>query len=120
MKVNRVVANIAGTDLDEIREFYMDLFGFDLLMDLGWIKTLGAATEMPIQISVASEGGSGTAVPDLSIEVDNLETALERVNQSGVEIVYGPVTEPWGVKRFYLRDPSGKLLNIVQHEPTAL
>jgi hypothetical protein len=28
----------------------------------------------------------------------------------------GPATEPWGVRRFYVRDPFGKLINILQHE----
>ncbi|WP_404840893.1 VOC family protein [Alkalilimnicola ehrlichii] len=71
---------------------------------------------MTTQISVASEGGSGTPVPDLSIEVDSLETVLERVKNENIEIEYGPVTEPWGVRRFYVRDPFGKLINVLQHE----
>ena len=59
---------------------------------------------------------SGTAVPDMSIEVDNLEEALMRVRKAGIAIEYGPTTEPWGVRRFYVRDPFGKLINILQHE----
>jgi len=71
---------------------------------------------MAVQVSFASEGGSGTPVPDLSIEVDNLEAALERTRQAGISIEYGPASEPWGVRRFYVRDPFGKLVNILQHE----
>jgi len=56
-----------------------------------------------------------TAVPDLSIEVDDLDAALARMYQAGVAVEYGPVTEPWGVRRFYVRDPFGRLLNILQH-----
>jgi hypothetical protein len=26
------------------------------------------------------------------------------------------VAEPWGVRRFFVRDPLGKLVNILQHE----
>jgi catechol 2,3-dioxygenase-like lactoylglutathione lyase family enzyme len=84
-------------------------------MDLGWIATYGSGEEMSVQISFASEGGSGTPTPDLSIEVDDLETALKRVQKAGVPIEYGPVSEPWGVTRFYVRDPFGKLINILQH-----
>jgi catechol 2,3-dioxygenase-like lactoylglutathione lyase family enzyme len=68
------------------------------------------------QISVASEGGSGTPVPDLSIEVDKIETVLTRVKKAGIPIEYGPKNEPWGVRRFFVRDPFGKLINILQHE----
>ena len=71
---------------------------------------------MTVQVSFASEGGSGTAVPDLSIEVENIETALKRVKEAHVPIEYGPASEPWGVRRFYVRDPFGRLINILQHE----
>ena len=33
----------------------------------------------------------------------------------GLAIEYGPATEPWGVRRFYLRDPAGRLVNILSH-----
>ena len=71
---------------------------------------------MSVQISFASEGGSGAPVPDLSIEVDNIETVLARIKKGGVRIEYGPQSEPWGVRRFYVRDPFGKLINILQHK----
>jgi len=68
------------------------------------------------QISIASEGGSGTPVPDLSIEVDNLDDVHRRVIAKGMPIEYGPTREPWGVRRFYVRDPFGRLLNILAHD----
>jgi catechol 2,3-dioxygenase-like lactoylglutathione lyase family enzyme len=64
---------------------------------------------------VASEGGSGTPVPDLSIEVDDLDEALRRARTCGLAIEYGPQREPWGVRRFYVRDPFGRLVNILVH-----
>jgi hypothetical protein len=45
---------------------------------------------MSVQVSIASEGGSGTPVPALSIEVDDIETALARVKNAGIPIKYGP------------------------------
>jgi hypothetical protein len=47
-------------------------------MDLGWILTFAAGEAAAPQISIATEGGSGTPVPDLSIEVDNLDEACSR------------------------------------------
>jgi uncharacterized glyoxalase superfamily protein PhnB len=70
---------------------------------------------MTVQNSVASEGGSGTLVPDLSIEVDDLQGFLNKAKQLGIAVEYGPADEPWGVQRFYVRDPFGKLVNILQH-----
>jgi uncharacterized glyoxalase superfamily protein PhnB len=54
-------------------------------------------------------------VPDLSIEVDDLDAALEGMKKAGFAIEYGPADEPWGVRRFYVRDPFGKLVNILSH-----
>jgi catechol 2,3-dioxygenase-like lactoylglutathione lyase family enzyme len=71
---------------------------------------------MSLQLSVMSEGGSGTAVPDMSIEVDDVDEALTRVRRAGIAVEYGPANEPWGVRRFYVRDPFGKLINILQHQ----
>jgi uncharacterized glyoxalase superfamily protein PhnB len=85
-------------------------------MDYGWIRTYGSNSKMTVQISVTSEGGSGTSVSDFSVEVDNIETALTRVKKTGIQIEYGPRAEPWGVRRFFVHDPFGKLINILQHE----
>jgi catechol 2,3-dioxygenase-like lactoylglutathione lyase family enzyme len=115
MKVKRIVANIGAQDLAHARRFYQDILGLDLLMDQGWIQTFGSGAAMSVQVSVASEGGSGTPVPDLSIEVDDVDTAFERMKAAGFPIEYGPVNEPWGVRRFYVRDPYGKLVNVLAH-----
>jgi catechol 2,3-dioxygenase-like lactoylglutathione lyase family enzyme len=90
--------------------------GLDLMMDHGWFQTYGSDARMTVQVSFGTEGGSGTPVPDLSIEVDDLEMALARCKKANVPIEYGPVSETWGVRRFYVRDPFGQLVNILQHE----
>jgi catechol 2,3-dioxygenase-like lactoylglutathione lyase family enzyme len=115
MKVKRIVANIDTHDIAAAKCFYKDVLGLELLMDHGWIITYGSQEEMNIQISFASQGGSNTSTPDLSIEVDDVDTALERMKNAGFQIQYGPVDESWGVRRFYVRDPFGKLVNILAH-----
>lgn len=116
MKVKRIVMNITAGKPSEAERFYEAVLGLKVVMDHGWIRTYSSGEEMTTQLSVASEGGSGTQVPDLSIEVDDLEKALENVRNENIEIEYGPANEPWGVRRFYVRDPFGKLINILQHE----
>lgn len=115
MKVKRIVANFATKDLERARHFYQDILGLDLLMDHGWIQTYGSQARMTVQLSFASEGGSGTPVPDLSIEVDDLDAAYQQMRDAGFPIEYGPANEPWGVRRFYVRDPFGRLINILVH-----
>ncbi|WP_111562676.1 VOC family protein [Rhizobium sp.] len=115
MQVKRIVANIATIDRNAARSFYQDILGLELLMDHGWIATYGSDQQMAVQVSVASEGGSGTRVPGLSIEVDDVDEAFSAMSAAGFEITYGPADEPWGVRRFYVRDPFGTLVNIVSH-----
>ena len=113
MKVKRIVSNIDTRDVAAAKRFYQEVLGLKMLMDHGWLVTYGSAEKMTVQVSIASEGGSGTPTPDLSIEVDDLDAALKRVKQAGIPIEYGPAEEPWGVRRFYVRDPFGRLLNIL-------
>ncbi|MGB9109259.1 MAG: VOC family protein [Telluria sp.] len=116
MQVKRIVANFGTAEPNQARTFYGGILGLDLVMDHGWIQTYGSNTSMAVQVSFASEGGSGTPVPDLSIEVDDVDTALARVKKAGFTIEYGPCDEPWGVRRFFVRDPFGKLVNILSHQ----
>lgn len=115
MSVKRIVANIATESPGDAESFYGDLLGLVKVMDQGWISTFATAPGSPQQVSFASEGGSGTPVPDLSIEVEDLGGLHRRMVEAGVRIEYGPVTEPWGVRRFFVRDPFGRLLNILSH-----
>lgn len=115
MRVTRIVTNIATADTEAAKAFYGGVLGLSVVMDHGWIVTLAGEGEAAPQISFASEGGSGTPVPDLSIEVDDLDEAHRRLVAARVPLEYGPVSEPWGVRRLFVRDPFGRLLNILSH-----
>lgn len=115
MTVKRIVSNIAATEVENVKRFYADLFGLNVVMDHGWIVTLASDEMARTQLSIATEGGSGTAVPDLSIEVEDVDAVYQRAKNLGHAIEYELTDEPWGVRRFYLFDPTGKLLNILSH-----
>jgi len=115
MAVKRIVADIAADNLEQAAAFYGEVLGLRLVMNLGWIVTYAADCEAAPQISIAMEGGSGTPVPDLSIEVDDLDAVYKRAVAKGFTVEYGPVSEPWGVRRFYVRDPFGRLVNVLTH-----
>ncbi len=116
MTVLRIVANIAADDPSEVQTFYTELFGLDVLMDFGWIVTLGSKERATTQISLMSDGGSGTPVPDISIEVDDVDTVHDRAREMGCAIKYDLTDEPWGVRRFFVADPTGKILNVLSHK----
>jgi catechol 2,3-dioxygenase-like lactoylglutathione lyase family enzyme len=115
MTVRRIVANLHAADPGKALAFYQDLLGLDLVMDHGWILTLACGAAMAPQLSIASEGGSGTPVPGLSIEVDDVDIVYRQAKAAGLEILYALTDEPWGVRRFFVRDPLGTIVNILSH-----
>lgn len=115
MKVKRIVTNIKTTKIKAAKRFYQGVLGLDVLMDMGWIATYGSNSKMTVQMSFMSEGGSGTKVPDLSIEVDDVDEAFKKMKKARFKIEYPLTDEPWGVRRFFVRDPFGKLVNILMH-----
>lgn len=116
MAVLRIVSNFAVANTGQARRFYGEILNLDLVMDQGWIVTYAADSEMVPQVSFAQEGGSGTPVPDLSVEVDNLDEIQRRMIDASFEITYPLTAEPWGVRRFFVKDPFGRLVNVLQHE----
>lgn len=113
--VKRIVANIKTDDLSKADHFYHDILGLNLLMNHGWIKTFGNDEEAKVQVSFASQGGNDTEIPLLSIEVDNVDELYEQIQQAGFEIIYKMTDEEWGVRRFFVKDPLGNMINILSH-----
>ncbi|MGR3323604.1 MAG: VOC family protein [Pseudooceanicola sp.] len=123
MAVLRIVPNLQTADPQALADFYRRVFGVGVAMDMDFIVTLtGTAPTQTPQLSTMREGGSGTPVPLISVEVDDLDATLDRARAAQAPVEYGPVQEPWGVRRFYLRDPEGTLVNVLEHreegEPT--
>lgn len=115
MTVRRIVTNIATDQVSAGHKFYSDLLGLKVVMDHGWILTFASDQNAPVQVSIASEGGSGAPVPDISIEVDDVDEIYQHAKTLGFDIAYPLSDEPWGVRRFFVHDPFGKLVNIVSH-----
>lgn len=117
MGVRRVVPNIHSEAASESRDFY-GLLGFEEVMNHGWIMTLASPAQPAAQVSVMSADLTGPVVPDLSVEVESLaelDAAYAAVRSSGAEIVHPLRDEEWGVRRFFVRDPSGRVVNVLAH-----
>jgi predicted enzyme related to lactoylglutathione lyase len=113
MRVTRIIANLSAPDPTALAGFYQRVFGLDIPYDMGWITFLASDFKQKIELHTASRGGSDTELPVISIGVEDLDAAEKLVRAEGTEIVYGPVTEKWGLRRFYFRDPAGNLINVV-------
>ena len=115
MAVRRVVPDFQARDPAASREFYTEVLGFEVAMDHGWIVTFAAPDNPAAQISVMREDASASVQPDASIEVDDVDAAHGAAQRLGYEILHPLTDEPWGVRRFFVRDPNGKVLNILTH-----
>ncbi len=115
MTVTRIVANLSAPEPAELADFYVDVFGLRTSLDMGWIAFLESTATQKIELHAAAEGGSGSELPVISIGVDDLDASVTAVGAAGAEVVYGPVKEPWGPRRFFFRDPAGNLINVVDH-----
>lgn len=113
MAVTRIVANLSAEDPVALAGFYASVFDLDLVHDMGWIAFLSRDAAQGIELHAASEGGMGAELPVISIGVDDLVAAEAAVRRAGAEVLYGPVTESWGLRRFFFRDPAGNLVNVV-------
>ncbi|MER7873376.1 VOC family protein [Streptomyces solisilvae] len=114
MTVRRVVPNVRSEAMRENREFY-GLLGFEEAMNQGWIMTLASTTNPTAQISVMTHDETAPVVPDVSVEVDDVDAAYAAMRDSGAEIVHSLRDEEWGVRRFFVRDPNGRVINVLSH-----
>jgi catechol 2,3-dioxygenase-like lactoylglutathione lyase family enzyme len=115
MRVLRIKPNILSTDLEASRRFYLDVLGLEEGGGLDWISFFGGDTP-EVQLSVMQLDIHAHVHPDVSIEVDDVRRFHQRAVDAGVEIVYQLTHEPWGLTRFFMRDPNGAVINVTQHD----
>src|SRR6188474_168510 len=101
MTINRAVPNIRSDRPGETRDFFVDLLGFEVAMDMDWVVTLASPTNSSAQVTII--GNDDMAAPGISVEV------------ADVDAVYPLRDEEWGVRRFMLREPSGTVVNVLSH-----
>jgi catechol 2,3-dioxygenase-like lactoylglutathione lyase family enzyme len=113
VKINRAVPNLRSDRPAETRDFFVELLGFEAVMDIGWVATVAAPTNPSVQVNII--GNDDPAAPGISVEVDDVDAVHGRAIEQGLEIAYPLRDEEWGVRRFMLREPSGTVVNVLSH-----
>jgi catechol 2,3-dioxygenase-like lactoylglutathione lyase family enzyme len=119
MSIRRVVPNIASDKPDASRDFYTGLLGLQVAMDLGWILAFVSPTNPTAQLSVVREDATAPVVAQLTVEVADVDAVHAEAVRRGVELVYPLTEEPWGVRRFFVKDPNRVVLNVASHRGDA-
>jgi catechol 2,3-dioxygenase-like lactoylglutathione lyase family enzyme len=117
MAVKRIVPDLPLRDADASYRFYSEVLGLELGMDLGWVMNFGSPDSHPIQINLIQGDATAPVDPDVTIEVTEVDRVYATCLDYGVPIIYPLTNEPWGVRRFFARDPNGAVLNIMSHLP---
>lgn len=115
MSVRRIVPDIESKNLDASRRFYVDVLGLTVAMDLGFIVTLISPANPTAQLSLMQAGDSPATLPQVSVEVADVDEVHARAVARGAQIVYPLINEPWGVRRFFVADPDGTIINVLSH-----
>ena len=105
--------NIQSQRPAESRDFFVELLGFEVAMDMGWIVTVASPTNPSVQVSIIAN--DDPAAPGISVGVADVDGVHAKAVGQGLEIVYPLRDEEWGVRRFMLREPSGTVVNVVSH-----
>ena len=106
-------------DPQAARAFYESFLGFRVAMDQDGMLMFASPSTPTTQLIVA--WASPTAVDpdvcsvDVSIEVDDVDAAHRSAMEAGLEIVRELRDEPWGIRRFFVRDPTGRTINVASH-----
>jgi catechol 2,3-dioxygenase-like lactoylglutathione lyase family enzyme len=115
MNVERVVPDLTSRSLADAKGFYGRVLGLEPVMDHGWIVTLAAPDRPAAQLSLATHDQTAPVVPAVSVQVDDVDAAYAAALREGAEIVHPLSDEPWGVRRFFVRDPDGHVINVLSH-----
>ncbi|MFZ3570304.1 VOC family protein [Streptomyces sp. BH097] len=97
------------------REAMLRSLGDDPQAPVAWIMTLVSPSDPTVQIQFLTREATAPVVPDISVEVGDVDAVYAAMRAAGAEIVHDLRDEEWGVRRFFVRDPQGKVVNVLTH-----
>ena len=115
MNTKRIVPDITSGRIDESRKFYTEFLGLELAMDMGWILTFVAPNNPAAQVTLLADPNKAALHPQITIEVSDIDAFYADALAKKLQIAYPITNEPWGVRRFFVVDPNGAIINIMSH-----
>ncbi len=115
MPVRRIMPYHESADFEATRTFYTEVLGLEEGAFGGGYIGFGSGQA---QVLFAPPGVQ-PALPKMGVDVGShaaVDAAYAEAVRAGHEVIYGPVVEPWGVRRFFVRDPNGVVLSVLGHE----
>lgn len=115
MQAKRIMTNLRVADVDAAKSFYTDYLGLSAEeFNMGWVARY-TSPDGRAYVQLVTRDASAREDSVISVHTDDVDAAYEEAQKLGYEIVHPLTTEPWGVRRFFVRAPDGNVLNIVNH-----
>jgi predicted enzyme related to lactoylglutathione lyase len=115
MRVTRVTANLRVPDVAAAKSFYADYLGLSTEeFNMGWVARY-TSPETGAHIQLVTRDATAPEDSVISVHTNDVDGAYEKAQELGYDIVHPLTTEPWGVRRFFVRAPDGNVINVVGH-----
>jgi catechol 2,3-dioxygenase-like lactoylglutathione lyase family enzyme len=115
MRVTRIIADLKVADLEAAKSFYTGFLGLRTEeFNLGWVARY-TSPDTGAHLQLVTRDASAPEDPVISVLTEDVDGAYAEARDLGYEIVHPLTTEPWGVRRFFVRAPDGTVLNIAGH-----
>jgi catechol 2,3-dioxygenase-like lactoylglutathione lyase family enzyme len=116
MAVTRVVAYAGGNQLAASRDFYVEVLGMQVAMD-DPVLDLQSPDDPAAEIIIGAQEMQD-AQPSFGVDVGEpaaVDAAHAEAVRRELRVVYPLTDEPWGVRRFFVEDPGGTIVNVLAH-----
>ena len=115
MRAIRIMPNLRVADVEAAKSFYANYLGLGTEeFNMGWVARY-TSPDTGANVQLVTRDATAPEDSVISVHTDDVEAAYEEAQRLGYEIVHPITTEPWGVRRFFVRAPDGNVINIVHH-----
>ena len=115
MHVTRIMVDLRVPDIEAAKGFYTDYLGLrDEDFNLGWVARY-TSPDTGAHLQLVTRDAAAPEDPVVSVLTEDVDGAYAEAQERGYEIVHPLTTEPWGVRRFFVRAPDGTVINVVRH-----
>ena len=117
MEVRRIVPYLESADFDAMKDFYGGVLGLEIGMEYPEFIGFASSANPTAQIVVAAPNVE-QPLPYFGIDVGDpaaVDSAHAEVVARGFDVVYPVTDEQWGIRRFFVRDPTGRVVSILAH-----
>ena len=116
MAVRRIVAYAGGDELAASREFYVEVLGMRVVME-DPVLDLQSPDDPAAEVIIGAQEMHDPQ-PSFGVDVGEpaaVDAAHAEAVRRGLRVVYPLTDEPWGVRRFFVEDPGGTIVNVLAH-----